>query len=76
MRRRSASRQMVARAARSLAEGADVIDLGCLPGMPFPHLEEAVEALNGEGFKVSVDSGDARGAAARRQGRRRLPCSA
>ncbi len=43
--------------ARSLREkGADVIDLGCLPDTPFPHLEESVRALKAEGFKVSVDS--------------------
>ena len=40
------------------AAGADVIDLGCLPDTPFPHLEEAVRALAGEGYAVSVDSGD------------------
>ncbi len=39
--------------------GADVIDLGCLPDTPFPHLGEAVAALKKEGFKVSVDSADA-----------------
>ena len=39
-RRRDASR------ARGAARrGADVIDLGCLPDTPFPHLEEAVAAL-------------------------------
>jgi dihydropteroate synthase len=37
-------------------EGADVIDLGGLPATPFPHLEDAVVALKGEGFRVSVDS--------------------
>jgi len=36
--------------------GADVIDLGCLPQTPFPHLEESVSALHGSGFQVSVDS--------------------
>lgn len=46
------------RAARDAADGADVVDLGCLPGTPFPHLEEAVRALKDEGFTVSVDSGD------------------
>ena len=40
------------------AEGADVIDLGCLPDTPFPHLEEAVQALKAQGSLVSVDSGD------------------
>lgn len=38
--------------------GADVIDLGCLPDTPFPHLEEAVKALKTYGYKVSVDSAD------------------
>ena len=37
-------------------DGANVIDLGCLPSTPFPHLEESVQALKAEGFKVSVDS--------------------
>ena len=38
--------------------GADVIDLGCLPETPFPHLEEAVAVLHAAGFQVSVDSMD------------------
>ncbi|MGB8274616.1 MAG: DUF6513 domain-containing protein [Alphaproteobacteria bacterium] len=37
-------------------DGADVVDLGCLPDTDFPHLEDAVKALRGEGFAVSVDS--------------------
>ena len=36
--------------------GADVIDVGCLPETPFPHLEELVQALRAAQFKVSVDS--------------------
>lgn len=44
------------RAAAYAADGADVIDLGCLPGQPFPHLEEAVTALREVGYRVSVDS--------------------
>jgi len=39
-------------------QGADVIDIGCLPNTPFPHLAEAVQALAAEGFRVSVDSVD------------------
>lgn len=50
--------EMLARARVQKAKGADVIDIGCMPGTPFPHLEEMVAALVGEGFKVSVDSGD------------------
>ncbi|MDZ7754233.1 MAG: DUF6513 domain-containing protein [Gammaproteobacteria bacterium] len=37
-------------------DGADVIDLGCLPDVPFPHLGEAVRALKAAGHRVSVDS--------------------
>lgn len=37
-------------------QGANVIDLGCLPAVPFPHLAEAVIALKELNFKVSVDS--------------------
>ena len=45
--------------ARALrAQGADVVDLGCLPGTPFPLLEEAVQTLVAEGLTASVDSGD------------------
>lgn len=50
--------EIVARARVHAAEGADVIDIGCQPDTPFPHLEDAVRALASEGFKVSVDSGD------------------
>lgn len=49
---------IVARAAAMRAAGADVIDLGCLPDTPFPHLEDAVGALRGDGHTVSVDSAD------------------
>jgi len=47
---------IVARAGAMAAAGADVIDLGCLPDTPFPHLEEAVRELKAVGFQVSVDS--------------------
>lgn len=46
------------RAADYRRQGADVIDLGCLPGTPFPHLAEAVRALKAAGHAVSVDSAD------------------
>jgi dihydropteroate synthase-like protein len=38
------------------AAGADVIDVGCRPDTPFPHLEDAVRALRASGFAVSIDS--------------------
>jgi dihydropteroate synthase-like protein len=47
---------ILARAAAMRAAGADVIDLGCLPDTPFPHLEDAVRELKSAGFAVSVDS--------------------
>ncbi|MDD5275856.1 MAG: DUF6513 domain-containing protein [Methylovulum sp.] len=36
--------------------GADVIDIGCLPSTDFPHLEELIQALKQAGFTVSLDS--------------------
>jgi dihydropteroate synthase-like protein len=47
---------VVARARELRACGADVIDIGCLPATPFPHLEDCVGALKAEGLMVSVDS--------------------
>jgi dihydropteroate synthase-like protein len=49
---------IVARAEVLRAEGADVIDLGCLPDTPFPHLEETVRELKARGLAVSVDSAE------------------
>ena len=49
--------EVIGQRARELAaQGADVIDLGCLPATPFPHLEEAVAHVKSLGFAVSVDS--------------------
>jgi len=45
-----------ARARALAADGADVIDLGCLPATPFPQLEEAIAHLHSIGLKVSADS--------------------
>jgi len=50
--------QIVERARGLKADGADVIDLGCLPETRFDHLAESVQALKAAGFKVSVDSID------------------
>jgi len=47
---------IVKRAEKYREDGANVIDLGCLPSTPFPHLTESVQALKQEEFKVSVDS--------------------
>ncbi len=50
--------QIVQRGKALVADGANVIDLGCLPQTPFPHLEDSVRALKAEGLAVSVDSLD------------------
>ena len=50
---------VLARAATLRDSGADVIDIGCLPDTPFPHLEETVQALKAAGLAVSVDSANA-----------------
>ncbi|HEY6947795.1 MAG TPA: DUF6513 domain-containing protein, partial [Gemmatimonadales bacterium] len=43
-------------AAAYRTSGADVIDLGCTPGVPFPALADVVRELRADGFRVSVDS--------------------
>jgi dihydropteroate synthase-like protein len=49
---------IVKRAEDYVLKGANVIDLGCLPDTPFPHLEETIRALKEKGYKTSVDSAD------------------
>jgi dihydropteroate synthase len=39
--------------------GADVIDIGCTPGLPFPALAASVRELVDAGMRVSVDTFDA-----------------
>jgi dihydropteroate synthase-like protein len=48
--------QILDRATAMRAAGADVIDIGCRPDTPFPHLEDAIRELRRKGFAVSVDS--------------------
>ena len=50
--------QIEARAGQYKAAGADIIDIGCQPDTPFPHLEDAIKRLKQCGLRVSVDSGD------------------
>lgn len=50
--------EIVARAAMMKSDGADVIDIGCQPDVPFAQLEDVVRALKSAGFAVSVDSGN------------------
>jgi len=48
--------EILTRAKNYQLDGADIIDIGCLPDTPFPHLEDTVKELKQAGFKVSVDS--------------------
>ena len=47
---------IVKKALKYKKEGANVIDLGCLPDTEFKHLEESVKPLKKIKLKVSVDS--------------------
>jgi dihydropteroate synthase-like protein len=48
--------EIVAKANQFKAQGANVIDLGCLPNKPFKHLADTIRALKSAGLSVSVDS--------------------
>ena len=48
--------EVIKRAEYFRLEGADVIDIGCLPNKKFPHLEEIVQELKNRNFYVSIDS--------------------
>ncbi|BCG63098.1 MAG: hypothetical protein methR_P0789 [Methyloprofundus sp.] len=47
---------VLARAHYYKNNGANVIDIGCLPDTPFPHMEDIIRTLKQEGFRVSIDS--------------------
>jgi dihydropteroate synthase-like protein len=40
------------------SSGADVVDIGCTPGLPFPGLGALVRALVADGMRVSIDTFD------------------
>ncbi|HIG65137.1 MAG TPA: dihydropteroate synthase [Methyloprofundus sp.] len=48
--------EVVARAYYYQDNGANIIDIGCLPDTPFEHMEAIIRALKQEGFQVSIDS--------------------
>ena len=53
------SRRDVRAAAEAFREsGADVIDIGCTPGVEFPALGDVVRELVGAGMRVSIDTFD------------------
>ncbi len=47
---------IIKKAQQYQSQGANVVDLGCLPAVPFLHLADTVKALKALDFKVSVDS--------------------
>ena len=50
--------EVVKRAYYYQQNGANVIDIGCLPSTDFPLMDEIIRVLKQEGFKVSIDSLD------------------
>ena len=48
--------QILEKASALRDDGAEVIDLGCMPNHPFPHLTECIKELKKENFYLSVDS--------------------
>lgn len=48
--------RVIQKAIQFQLQGANVIDLGCLPEVPFPHLADTITALKQLGMQVSVDS--------------------
>ncbi len=52
--------ELLAQAERFRKSGADVIDLGCIPGEHWPAVGEATQRLRSAGFRVSIDSFDPR----------------
>lgn len=48
--------ELLSQAKRYRDSGADVIDLGCIPGTPWTRAREATRMLRDEGFRISIDS--------------------
>lgn len=57
---RLSDQELLAQAAKFRQDGADVIDLGCIPDERWPRVGEATRVLCSEGFRVSIDSFDRR----------------
>ncbi len=51
--------ELIRQAERFRSEGADVIDLGCDPGISWKEVGDAVGALRDRGMRVSIDTFDA-----------------
>jgi dihydropteroate synthase len=48
--------EILRRAEEFARDGAEIIDVGCTKGRPFPALPAVVRALRGNGHRVSIDS--------------------
>ena len=48
--------QIITQANMFREDGADIIDIGCLPSTKFPHLTETIQELKKQKFVVSIDS--------------------
>ncbi len=48
--------EVINRAYYYKSNGANIIDIGCLPDTPFDHMEDIIKGLKQEGFQVSIDS--------------------
>lgn len=55
---RLSDQELLAQAEKYRRDGADVIDLGCIPDERWPRVGEAIRLLRSEGFRVSIDSFD------------------
>ena len=55
---RLSDRELLAQAEKYRRDGADVIDLGCIPDERWPGAGEATRRLYAAGFRVSIDSFD------------------
>ncbi len=55
---RMSGEQILQQSAKYRESGADIIDLGCVPGESWPRVAEVVRLLRGAGHRVSIDSFD------------------
>lgn len=55
---RLSDRELLAQAEKYRRDGADVIDLGCVPDERWSRVGDATRLLRSEGFRVSIDSFD------------------
>ncbi len=55
---RLSDQELLAQAEKYRQDGADVIDLGCIPDERWPRVGEVTRLLCSEGFRVSIDSFD------------------